>query len=311
MELEVGMLKYLPGFVKGTALIIFLIVHTILWVPFILVAAFFKYLFPFSAVRRFFNRILDGIAVTWMGINNAAFRAFHRTEWEIEGVRNLSLKEWYLLLPNHQSWVDIFALQVVFYRKTPLLKFFLKWELMWVPVIGFIWKVLDFPFMKRYSRETLLKKPHLKGKDLAKTRKACEKFRDMPVAIINFVEGTRFKPEKQRKQESPYRHLLKPKAGGIAFVLGAMGGQLNRILDVTIVYPDGVVSFWQFLCGKAKKIVVHVRDLPVASELIGDYFNDMNFKKGFQSWLNELWAFKDNKIEEILLAESGTGTGSD
>ena len=305
------MLKYLPGFVKGTALIVFLIVHTILWVPFILVAAFFKYLFPFSRVRRFFNMILDGIAVTWMGINNAAFRAFHRTEWEIEGVSNLSLKEWYLLLPNHQSWVDIFALQVVFYRKTPLLKFFLKWELMWVPVIGFIWKVLDFPFMKRYSRETLLKKPHLKGKDLAKTRKACEKFRDIPAAIINFVEGTRFKPEKQRKQESPYRHLLKPKAGGIAFVLGAMGKQLNRILDVTIVYPDGVVSFWQFLCGRARKIVVHVRDLPVASELIGDYFNDMEFKKGFQQWLNELWAFKDNEIEEILLIESGPGTGSD
>ena len=305
------MLKYLPGFVKGILLYVFLAVNTLMWVPFILVSAFFKYLFPLLPVRRFFNRILDGIAVTWMGINNGAFRAFHRTEWEIEGVSNLNLKGWYLLLPNHQSAVDIFALQKVFYRKTPLLKFFLKWELMWVPVLGFIWKVLDFPFMKRYSKEILKKKPHLKGKDLAKTRKACEKFRDIPVAIINFVEGTRFKPEKQRKQESPYRHLLKPKAGGVAFVLGAMGEQLNRILDVTIVYPDGVVSLWQFLCGKAKKIVVHVRDLPVASELIGDYFNDMEFKKGFQQWLNDLWAFKDNEIEEILLIESGPGTGSD
>ena len=288
----------------------FLIVHTILWVPFLLVAAIGKYLLPFASGRRFFNRVLNEIAITWMGLNNRAFLLFHRTEWVIRGVKELNLREWYLLLPNHQSWVDIFALTMAFYRKIPMLKFFLKKELAWVPIMGAIWKVLDFPFMKRYSREVLMKKPHLKGKDLEMTRKACEKFRDIPVAIINFVEGTRFTPEKHKKQQSPYRHLLKPKAGGIAFVLGAMGEQLNRILDVTIVYPDGVVSFWEFLCGKAKKIVVNVRDLPVAPELIGDYFNDMEFKKGFQNWLNELWAFKDNEIEEILQAEAVSGTGS-
>ncbi len=303
------MFKKFPGFLKGIILMLFLIVHTVLWVPPIILAAFFKYTLPIPRIRRFLNRILDGIAVTWMGINNRAFLTFHRTEWEISGVTDLSLREWYLVLPNHQSWVDIFALTMAFYRKIPMLKFFLKWELVWVPILGFVWKVLDFPFMKRYSRETLMKKPHLKGKDLEKTRKACEKFRDIPVAIINFVEGTRFSPHKHRKQQSPYRHLLKPKAGGIAFVLGAMGDQLNRILDVTIVYPAGVVSFWEFLCGKAKKIVVHVRDLPVAPQLIGDYFNDPEFKKGFQQWLNELWAFKDDEIDRILVSETGQTPG--
>ncbi len=305
------MLKYLPGFVKGVLIIIILALQTLMWLPFIVIVSFFKYLLPFSATRRFCNSILNGIVICWMGINNGAFTVFHRTEWEIRGVGKLNVREWYLLLPNHQSGADIFALQMAFCNRIPPLKFFLKRELIWVPVFGFIWKILDFPFMKRYSRETLLKKPHLKGKDLEKTRKACEKFRSLPVAIINFVEGTRFRPEKQRKQQSPYRHLLKPKAGGIAFVLGAMGGQLHRVLDVTIVYPDGVVSLWQFFCGKAKKIVIQVRDLPVASELIGDYFNDMKFKEGFQRWLNELWTFKDNEIEEILLAESGLGTGSE
>ncbi|NOY22914.1 MAG: acyltransferase [Acidobacteria bacterium] len=305
------MLKYLPGFVKGVLVIVILATQTLMWVPFIIVAAFFKYLLPFSVTRHFCNSILNKIVICWMGINNGVFRAFYRTEWEIRGVGKLDVREWYLLLPNHQSGADIFALQMAFCKKIPPLKFFLKRELIWVPVFGFIWKVLDFPFMKRYSRETLLKKPHLKGKDLEKTRKACEKFRGLPVAIINFVEGTRFRPEKQRKQQSPYRHLLKPKAGGIAFVLGAMGGQLHRILDITLVYPDGVVSLWQFFCGKARKIVIQVRDLPVASELIGDYFNDMKFKEGFQRWLNELWALKDKEIEKILLAESGQGMGSE
>ncbi len=303
------MLKYLPGFVKGVLVIVILVIQTLMWVPFIIIAAFFKYLFPFPVIRKLGDSILNKIVICWMGINNLIFRAFHRTEWEIRGVGKLNVKGWYLLLPNHQSGADIFVLQMAFCKKIPPLKFFLKRELIWVPIFGFIWKVLDFPFMKRYSRETLLKKPHLKGKDLEKTRKACEKFRDIPVAIINFVEGTRFSPEKQRKQQSPYRHLLKPKAGGIAFVLGSMGEQLNRILDITLVYPDGVVSLWQFFCGKARKIVVQVRDLPVASELIGDYFNDMKFKEGFQRWLNELWALKDKEIEEILLAESACSPG--
>jgi len=163
---------------------------------------------------------------------------------------------------------------------------------------------MDFPFVKRYTKNDLQKKPHLKGKDLEITRKACQKFKTIPVSIMNFVEGTRFTNEKHRKQQSPFPHLLKPKAGGIALVLSSMGEQIQRVLDVTIVYPDGVTNFWALLCGKIRKIKVRVRSLPVNAELLGDYTNDGHFRAGLQDWLNNIWAEKNRTIEEMMT--SGT-----
>ncbi|MCE6984794.1 acyltransferase, partial [Pseudomonas frederiksbergensis] len=76
------------------------------------------------------------------------------------------------------------------------------------------------------------------------------KFRGKPTAIFNFAEGTRFTQAKHRQQQSPFKHLLKPKAGGVAFVLAALGEQLDALLDVTIVYPgDKAPGFWDLLSG--------------------------------------------------------------
>ena len=117
---------------------------------------------------------------------------------------------------------------------------------------------------------------------------------------MNFVEGTRFTNEKHRRQQSPYANLLKPKAGGIALVIDSMGEQIHRILDVTIVYPDGITNFWALLCGKIRKIKVRVRSLPVSAELRGDYANDGRFRTGLQLWLNDIWAEKNRCIEEMM-----------
>jgi 1-acyl-sn-glycerol-3-phosphate acyltransferase len=209
-----------------------------------------------------------------------------------------------MVLSNHQSWVDILVLQRIFHRKIPFLKFFLKKELIWVPIIGLAWWALDFPFMKRYSQAFLEKHPHLKGKDLETTKKACEKFKTIPVSVMNFAEGTRFMAAKHKLQQSPYKNLLLPKAGGMAFVFQAMGEQLHRIVDVTIAYPGGAKSFWQFLCGKVDEVKVRVRTYPLSGELLGDYFNDSEYRERFQKWLNELWAEKDRQIERMLRSKT-------
>jgi 1-acyl-sn-glycerol-3-phosphate acyltransferase len=169
-----------------------------------------------------------------------------------------------------------------------------------MPVLGLAWWALDFPFVKRYSRALLQRKPHLRGKDLEITRRACRKFREIPVSIMNFAEGTRFTPAKHGRQKSPYTHLLRPRSGGIAFVLGAMGDQMTSILDVTIVYPQGAVSFWGMLCGRLKEVVIRVREIPVTKKLRGDYFNDDVYRNSFQEWLNGLWLEKDARITAIL-----------
>jgi 1-acyl-sn-glycerol-3-phosphate acyltransferase len=245
--------------------------------------------------------LLNGIATFWVGINRVNQRLLTGTKIEVQGVDGgegnlLSPKEWYLVVANHQSWVDILVLQSIFHRKIPFLKFFIKKELFWVPFLGLAWWALDFPFMKRYSRSFLKKHPHLKGRDIEATIKACRKFKEIPVSVMNFVEGTRFTRRKHAIQASPYANLLKTRSGGVAQVLSTMGAQLHRILDVTIIYPDGQKGFWSYISGGIPEIKVHVQALPVTSELLGDYVSDRMFRRTFHQWLNGLWAEKDRLI---------------
>jgi 1-acyl-sn-glycerol-3-phosphate acyltransferase len=192
-------------------------------------------------------------------------------------------------------------MQKVLNRRIPMLKFFLKQELIWVPVLGLAWWALDFPFMKRYSREQVRANPKLGGVDLERTRRACEKFRRTPVSVFNFLEGTRFSEVKHARQESPYKHLLKPRAGGAAFVLGALGDQVRTVLDVTLVYPQGRPGAWDLLAGHLHTIIVDVRSIPIPEEfLAGDYAGDEAFRTAFQTWIGELWRDKDARIAKVL-----------
>jgi 1-acyl-sn-glycerol-3-phosphate acyltransferase len=294
------MFYILPGVVRGSVSLILYILNTVFWcIPlFLLVAA--KAAVPLESWMRRCSRMLNAIAENWIWVNNQNQKLVGNTHWDVQGMETLERSEWYLVLANHQSWVDIVVLQRIFHRKIPFLKFFIKKELLWFPILGQAWWAMDFPFVKRYTKSYLQKKPHLKGKDLEITRQACKKFKKMPVSITNFVEGTRFTNEKHRRQQSPYAHLLKPKAGGIAFVLASMGEQIHHVLDVTIVYPDGITNFWALLCGKIRKIKVRVRSLPVSAELLGDYTNDGHFRAGLQHWLNKIWAEKNRYIEEMM-----------
>ena len=222
----------------------------------------------------------------------------------MRGLENVRPDQWYLVISNHQSWVDIPVLQTVFHKQIPFLKFFLKQQLIWVPVLGAVWWALDFPFMRRYSRDYLQKHPEKKGKDLEITRKACEKFKDFPISIINFVEGTRFTPEKHRQQQSPYRHLLKPKAGGVGFVLGSLGDRIDAILLVAIDYRPAVPTFMEFLCGKVDRIIVTIRVIPVPEELKNrNYITDADYRQALQQWINGLWEQQDNTLSRSSAGE--------
>jgi len=294
------MLGFLPSPVRGVISLFLYAVNTVFWFVPIFTCAIIKFVLPFSVVRVFFSRLQNTLANCWVSCNTFNIWLTNKLIIDVSGTANLNKKKWYLVIANHQSWVDILVLQKVFHGRIPFLKFFIKKELFWVPVLGLAWWALDMPFMKRYSRRFLERHPHLKGKDLETTKKACEKFKDVPVSIMNFVEGTRFAPEKHRKQQSPYKNLLRPRAGGIAFTLAAMGNQLNHILDVTIVYPQGARGFWNFLCGKAYSVKVKVKSLPVHEYLLGDYFSDSKHKDHFNEWLNSLWAEKDKNMSKYL-----------
>lgn len=219
-------------------------------------------------------------------------------DYVIEG--ELSKKEWYLIVANHLSWLDIILLTDFSAGKIPAPKFFLKKELIWLPFVGLGAWALDMPFMQRYNKAFLLKNPHLEGKDIETTKKSCEKFRQLPTTVINFVEGNRFTPEKQKLRQSPFENLLPPKAGGIAFTLATMGELFTSVLDITIMYPDTQGSpMIAMLSGRLNKVVMRINVHPVTDEIIGDYFNDDEFKQGFQSWLNSVWQNKDKLITHL------------
>jgi 1-acyl-sn-glycerol-3-phosphate acyltransferase len=286
---------------RGTLTMALIVLNLLFWAVPLYLVAFLK-LLPVQSLRIHFDRALVHIAQNWISGNNLIFRLTQDIHWDVEGVDALTRRDWYLVVCNHQSWVDILVLQGVFNRRIPFLKFFLKKQLIWVPVLGFAWWALDFPFMQRHSREYLERHPEARGQDLEATRRACQRFSRNPTSVMNFVEGTRFRPEKHARQQSPYRHLLQPRAGGVAFVLGAMGDILHRILDVTIVYPGGAPTLWDLCCGRVREVRVRVtqREIP-AWMRSADYQQDAAFRARFHAWLGELWSEKDGQIETMLM----------
>jgi len=302
------MLNFLPASLVGVIATVLLVLNALFWVPILLFFAALKLAIPIEAVRRRLAPVLLFIAEAWISCNSAWMALTQRTSWDVQGIEGLDDRSWYLVNCNHQSWVDILVLQHLFNRRIPLLKFFLKQQLLWVPVMGLAWWALDFPFMRRHSEEQLKKHPEMRAKDQEATRRACEKFALVPTSVMNFLEGTRFTPAKHQHQRSPYRYLLNPKAGGIALALNAMGDKFRAILDVTIVYPEGAPTFWYFLCGKVKRIVVRVQTVPVPRDLAdGDYAGDPAVRNAFQKWVQELWLAKDAQIAALLDARTNTG----
>ncbi len=301
------MLSFMPTPLIAVLATLLMVLNALFWVPILLLVAVVKLLIPVKAIRLRIDPVLLAIAEAWISCNSGWMALTQRTTWDVQGIDDLRYRSWYLVNCNHQSWVDILVLQHLLNRRIPLLKFFLKHELIWVPVMGLAWWALEFPFMRRHSEEYLKQHPEMRGKDQETTRKACEKYALIPTSVMNFLEGTRFTIAKHQRQQSPYRHLLKPKAGGIAMALNAMGDKFQAILDVTIVYPDGPPTFWHFLQGKVRHIVVRVRSLPVPRQLAqGDYAGDPAVREAFAQWVQQLWLEKDAQIALLLSQRKST-----
>lgn len=292
------MFSFLPAPIKGTVSFLLFGLNTLFWCLLLFLALPFKVFFP-----ELSNRWMVAIAQNWISCNTIEIKLMHRIRWDVKGLENLRPDRSYLVVSNHQSWIDIVVLQEVFNRRIPFLRFFLKQELIYVPILGLAWWALDFPFMKRYTKAYLEKHPEKRGQDLETTRKACERFKGAPISVLNFLEGTRFTPDKHRKQNSTYGHLLNPKIGGVAFVLEAMGEQFESLLDVTIQYPGGAESLWGLLSGQVDDVVVHVREIPIPRDLIGGkYLSDENFRERLQNWVRSIWSEKDLRLKSLYEA---------
>ncbi|GGA64782.1 acyltransferase [Neiella marina] len=292
------MLHRLPIVIKTPIIIVMMALNLALAGSLITLMGILK-LIPIPPSQRLWTALSHVFYRLFIAGNKAIIQLTSNPSWTIHFSRPVQQRSWNLVLSNHRSWLDIVVLMQVLGEHLPPPKFFLKHELIWVPFVGIGSWALDMPFIRRYSHSFLKKNPHLKGKDIESTRRSCAKFKTMPTTIVNFVEGTRLTSAKRKRQRSPYQHLLKPKAGGIAFTLAAMGDQFENIIDVTLNYPginDDAPAFKQVLTGQLKAVQVDVQVTSVESELVGDYFEDKEFRVAFQQRLNERWLAKDQRL---------------
>jgi len=291
-------MKLIKSFAAAIYTIFFVIVSVLASLS-IYIIWLISWLIPIRWWRYHMMKIGLFVPVIWTSFLNGILHINTRKKWHIQGNAPLSRKNWYILISNHQTWADIPVLGFIFNLKTPTVKFFMKKELLWIlPLVGPACWMLDYPFMVRHSRKDIRKNPELKGKDIETTQKACEKFKEYPTTIMNFIEGTRFTQSKRIHQRSPYKHLLKPKSGGLAIVVNEMKDHLTGILNVTIQYSEAKMTFWKLITGNFQKITIHYEQIPITDDLLGDYYANREFRSYFQQWLNRIWQRKDQQLDK-------------
>lgn len=282
---------------KGLVSVLLLILTTLFWGIPLIALTLVKLVTPGRRLRRLVLRGLNEVALNWVGSNLWWMRRWLRPRLDIHLPEGLSREQWWLVLSNHRSWTDIFLLFFALHRRIPMPHFFVKRQLIWIPIVGLAFWAMEFPMLRRLSREQRERHPHLARRDREATERMCRHARERPIAIYNFVEGTRFTPAKHAAQASPYRHLLRPRAGGIAQVLGLLGDHLGGILDVTLRYDNPRPTFWGYLCGQEGPVSLTARRLEVPHWMVeGDYHDDPDYKERFHSWLNALWQDKDASL---------------
>ena len=295
------MLSRLRQILQGSLILLAITLNTIFSTVFVFILAVVKLLSPKGAARNRVTRWLSSVGEYWISFNKLMASTIPGLEWDIELPDGLSRQGRYLVFCNHQSWVDIMVLQHCLNRKAPFMRFLLKQQLIYVPFLGFCWWALDMAFLRRYSRAELLKNPELRGKDLENAARACEKLKHIPVSMMSFPEGTRFTVAKHQQQQSPFKHLLRPRYGGIGQILYSFDDALDHLIDVTIIYPDGPPNLWQFVSGQVKKVSVKVRLLDIGQEVRGKNFReDTEAKNALKIWLNDLWVEKEEYINNQI-----------
>ncbi|KGT47419.1 MULTISPECIES: acyltransferase [Acinetobacter] len=243
------------------------------------------------------------ITNSWLSVNNWLIDTMLKnTKWTItvDESLDLSMQGRYLMTCNHQSWVDTTVNQYFGLTRMPLTRFFTKWELIFIPFVGQAFKILGFPMMKRHTKEQIAKNPALKDRDMDEARKSCQQLLSQPFTLLNYLEGTRFTQEKHDQQQSPYKNLLKPKAGGLALALNILGDRIDAFVDMTIVYPDGVPGYGEFWLGEVPRIAVDLRKIEIPDWVLGgNYEDDPEYRERFQQWVHQLWTEKDQLIEKM------------
>ena len=254
---------------------------------------------PNKNLKIYLGSISNKMGSTTVANITSALRILHKLEWDFQIPQDVNTETWYVAMSNHQSWADIFILLAAGHKKIPLIKFFMKKELQWIPIIYLVHKTIDMPFLNRHSRAQILANPELKRVDYENAKKAAKRFSRNPSSAFSFVEGTRFTSEKHSEQKSPYYNLLKPKVGALAIALSGMP-QVNTLIDFTVVYATQKRSTWDFLCGDLSKAKVVAKTYALPENLKNRSFEEeYDYRKSFQTFVDAIWLEKQLTIKDL------------
>ena len=255
--------------------------------------------FPFKSLKIKLAKISNSIGEYTVYGLKIIMKIMHRDSMQVFDNNEFDKNAWYMAISNHQSWADIFILLVAAHKRIPLLKFFMKKELAWIPFIFLANKTLNMPFVNRHSKKELEKNPNLRNKDYENTLKACKRFLRSPSTIFSYAEGTRKDATKHKAQNSPYKNLLKPRIGGIATALSAMPN-INVLVDYSVVYKSEKRGAWSFLKGDMKDVKVLVRKYDIPENLKNkNYSTDAEYRENFKNWIEAIWIEKDQGIDRL------------
>ena len=256
-------------------------------------------IFPLKSLKIKLSKISNTIGEYTVYGLKIIMKIMHRDSMQIFDDNEFNKNQWYMAVSNHQSWADIFILLVAAHNRIPLLKFFMKKELAWIPFIFLANKTLNMPFVNRHSKKQLEKNPNLRFKDYENTLMACKRFQRSPSTIFSYAEGTRNNSKKHKAQNSPYKNLLIPRVGGIATALSAMPN-IDVLVDYSVVYKSDKRGAWAFLKGDMRDVKVSVKKYTIPENLKNkNYSNDEEYRNNFKIWIETIWEEKDKEIERL------------
>lgn len=255
--------------------------------------------FPTKSFKKYISKVSNKIGdLTVYGLK-IILQLMHGNSMKIFDENKFDKNTWYMAMSNHQSWADIFVLLVAAHKRIPLLKFFMKKELKWIPFIYLANKTLNMPFVNRHSKREIEKNPDLRFKDYQNTLEACKRFMRSPSTIFSYAEGTRNDPIKHKNQNSPYNNLLIPRVGGMATALSAMP-EIKTLVDYSVVYKSDKRDAWSFLKGEMRDVKILVKKYKIPEHLKHkNYSDDEEYRNNFKEWIESIWKEKDKDIDNL------------
>lgn len=286
---------------SGLLSFFFISTNLAFWIVPVTLLALFKLAVPVSKLKDLSYRTMVWIYGTAVRTNDFLLFKLMGNTLDFRGTDILEKDKNSLILSNHRSWADILILQSILNRRTPPIRFIVKRELIFMPIVGLICWAYEYPFVRRRSLKFGKGKDSKTKSDLNTIRSKIDKMSATNLSLINFVEGTRFNILKSERHASPFKHLLNPHVGGLFNILKNYWDRLDQVLNFTIVYQCQSPIFWNLLGGRCRRVILDLQKIEMKDILLRLRADegDLNFME-LSEWLRGLWLEKDLKIDKII-----------